>query len=56
MPILVAHATVASSDIRLNSSPGLSQDISDRPGSLLRAISTSVNTLGFNSCETQDTY
>lgn len=56
MLTLTALATMTSSDIRMNSSPGLSQHIPNSLGSLLRAISTFVNTLDFNSCKTQDTY
>lgn len=56
MRTLRTLATMTSSDIRLNSFPGLSQHIPNSPGSLLRAISTFVNTLDFNSCKTQDTY
>lgn len=45
MLTLTALATMTSSDIRMNSSPGLSQHIPNSLGSLLRAISTFVNTL-----------
>lgn len=54
---LVAHATVTLCDFRLNSSPGLSQNTPNRPGSrafLLRVISSFLNTLDFNSYKDQE--
>lgn len=54
---LVAHATVTLCDIRLNSSPGLCQNIPNRPGSgafSLRVISSLLDTLDLNSYKDQE--